>query len=459
MIIVDTTDIDYDSDNIFFYNKTSGTVLTNTTCRPIFIDLSEEDNIIPPIYQTRSVGMTYDVQVNNNIDGTITLNGQSTAGAYATITMVSKIIKIERGKRYLLTGCPKQTTTNYELVASFRKGNTAVGDPAVDIGNGIIFTAPQDDYDYLWLYLLNVTPNYNYENIIIDPKIVCIDADFRYSGLGNKLESMIDYSQQNEYTNKGITYTRQKNGILCNGTATGTAYFVITSKISLKKDHVYYLKTNIPDNHTGVDTYTTYQIFVMDSDDNVIVDGYTYDIRESGKYITALKDGYISCRIVTHNGYTHDNTFLTAEIYDVTDRDILSYPYQNATTTKNGVKFTDNGDGSITVNGTATADTRFYIKGDTVKLNYSGPIWIYGCPKNSGSGASFSIICSAYKYIEGVAKLVLSKRTTYANGLFDTSGKDYDFLEICIFVAKDITVTDLVFRPHVIMVFPYNDNY
>ena len=459
MIIVDTTDIDYDSDNIFFYNKTSGTVLTNATCRPIFIDLSEEDNIIPPVYQTQSVGTVYDVQVNNNIDGTVTLNGQSTAGAYNTITTISKRIKIERGKRYLLTGCPKQTTTNYELVASFHEGNTAVGDLAIDIGNGTIFTAPDGNYDALWLYLLNVTPNYNYENVIIDPKIVCIDADFRYSGLGNKLDSMIDYSQQNEYTDKGITYTRQENGILCNGTATGTAYFVITKNIPLKKDHVYYLKTNIPDNHTGVDTYTTYQIYVEDNDSGVIVDGYTYDIRESGKYITALKDGNINCAIVTHNGYTHNSKLLTAEMYDVTNRDILSYPYQNATTTKNGIKFTDNGDGSITATGTATADTRFYMKGETVKLNYSGPIWICGCPKNSGSGLSFSIICSAYKYIEGVAKLVLSKRTTYADGLFDTGGKDYDFLELCIFVAKDITVTDLVFRPHAIMIFPYNDNY
>ena len=459
MIIVDTTDIDYDSDNIFFYNKTSGTVLTNATCRPIFIDLSEEDNIIPPVYTTQSVGTSYDVQVNNNINGTITLTGQSTAGAYGVITIVSKTIKIERGKRYLLTGCPKQTTTNYELVASFRKGSTAVGDAAVDIGNGIIFTAPQDDYDYLWLYLLNVTPNYNYENVIIDPKIVCIDADFRYSGLGNKIESMIDYSQDNEMTPNGVTYTRQENGILCNGTASGTAYFNITKDIPLKKDHVYYLKTNIPDNHTGVDTYTTYQIYVHDSDGGIIVDGYTYDIRESGKYITALKDGNIICVAVTYNGYTHDNTFLTADIYDVTDRDILSYPYQNATTTKNGVTFTDNGDGSITASGTATTDTRFYIKGETVKLNYSGPIWVYGCPKSSGGGSYFNITCSAYKYIEGVAKFVLSKRTTYTDGLFDTGGKDYDFLEICIFVSKDITVTDLVFRPHAIMIFPYNDNY
>ena len=43
-------------------------------------------------------------------------------------------------------------------------------------------------------------------------------------------------------------------------------------------------------------------------------------------------------------------------------KNLIPYPYVNTTMTKNGITFTDNGDGTITVDGTATADTRFYCR-------------------------------------------------------------------------------------------------
>ena len=42
-------------------------------------------------------------------------------------------------------------------------------------------------------------------------------------------------------------------------------------------------------------------------------------------------------------------------------KNLIPYPYANTTKTVNGVTFTDNGDGSITVNGTATASTWFNL--------------------------------------------------------------------------------------------------
>lgn len=45
-----------------------------------------------------------------------------------------------------------------------------------------------------------------------------------------------------------------------------------------------------------------------------------------------------------------------------TAENLLPYPYYGKTTTLNGVTFTDNGDGSITVNGTATALTSYNCK-------------------------------------------------------------------------------------------------
>lgn len=46
---------------------------------------------------------------------------------------------------------------------------------------------------------------------------------------------------------------------------------------------------------------------------------------------------------------------------NVSGKNLMKYPYYNTTQTQNGVTFTDNGDGSITVNGTATATAYFSL--------------------------------------------------------------------------------------------------
>lgn len=47
---------------------------------------------------------------------------------------------------------------------------------------------------------------------------------------------------------------------------------------------------------------------------------------------------------------------------EVIGKNLVSYPYQETTKTLNGITLTDNGDGTITVNGTATANTIFNIE-------------------------------------------------------------------------------------------------
>lgn len=51
-------------------------------------------------------------------------------------------------------------------------------------------------------------------------------------------------------------------------------------------------------------------------------------------------------------------------------KNILPYPYKDSTKTANGLTFTDNGDGTITINGTATANTTFSL--DTKGTSQAG---------------------------------------------------------------------------------------
>lgn len=72
------------------------------------------------------------------------------------------------------------------------------------------------------------------------------------------------------------------------------------------------------------------------------------------------------------------------------NRNLLTYPYYHTTFTENGITFTDNKDGTVTANGTSTAQARFRPFHQTVE---SGKIWlepgtyfVSGCP--SGGSAS-----------------------------------------------------------------------
>lgn len=60
-------------------------------------------------------------------------------------------------------------------------------------------------------------------------------------------------------------------------------------------------------------------------------------------------------------------------------KNLLPYPYTNTTKTENGITFTDNGDGSVSVQGTATSNAAFHFgtfklkKGVTYTLSSGGP--------------------------------------------------------------------------------------
>lgn len=57
-------------------------------------------------------------------------------------------------------------------------------------------------------------------------------------------------------------------------------------------------------------------------------------------------------------------------VVNLRSKNLIPYPYRNATQTKNGVTFTDNGDGSITINGTPTALTSHILVAGKIFSRY-----------------------------------------------------------------------------------------
>lgn len=70
-----------------------------------------------------------------------------------------------------------------------------------------------------------------------------------------------------------------------------------------------------------------------------------------------------------------------------TGKNLFPYPYTETTLTRNGITFTDNGDGTITANGTATADTWFELckQGAFANLEANVKRIVSGCPPSDGS--------------------------------------------------------------------------
>ena len=121
-------------------------------------------------------------------------------------------------------------------------------------------------------------------------------------------------------------------------------------------------------------------------------------------------------------------------------KNILEYPYVETTLTRNGLTFTDNKDGTITVNGTATADTQFRLQDTVVYPNNPNPfnsligrkVYISGSPEGSSKDTY------AIQWISpGV----------YGNGVLTVTKSSY--YRFAIFVKSGITVNDLTFKPQI----------
>jgi len=129
------------------------------------------------------------------------------------------------------------------------------------------------------------------------------------------------------------------------------------------------------------------------------------------------------------------------EVENVGDKtsNILSYPYGDTTNTNNGITWTDNGDGTITANGTATARTYFNLtqtwyewNGLTEGVTY----YLSGCP-DGGSIDTYDISIQDSTYIN------MSK--DYGTGTSYTA--DSNPVGVFITIREGVTVENLTFKP------------
>ena len=123
-------------------------------------------------------------------------------------------------------------------------------------------------------------------------------------------------------------------------------------------------------------------------------------------------------------------------------KNLIPYPYTETTKTVNGVTFTDNGDGGITVNGTATANAIYFVRTNTNFTVEKGIYTLSGCP-TGGNKSSYSLGIDVYN-----DKTWLKNFFDYGEGVFvDLTSSVFTRLPVYIRVVTGTTVNNLVFKP------------
>lgn len=137
--------------------------------------------------------------------------------------------------------------------------------------------------------------------------------------------------------------------------------------------------------------------------------------------------------LIVNNGQSLTSYKKLLKVSDVCQLlDKSKYP---ATQTINGVTFTNNGDGTITVNGTATSSIYFDIITDWLKLSTDKKYLIIGCPSGGRNDTYFLYVNNGgalWSYDTG-------------NGSIGTPIKINAIVTICITVGT--TANNLVFKP------------
>lgn len=393
-------------------------------------------NLIPYPF-TNSTKTINGITLTDNGDGTITANGTATDGkAELVIAGKASSITIKANTKYTLSGTPSGGASNKWYM--YLLGLDAL---VTDMGNGGTFTGGDTDTTAGGL-IVRVSQGATVENIVFKPMLEESETktDFEpWCGVGDKTANLIPYPFANSTkTVSGVTFTDNGDGsITANGTATDISSFLVYNNILPKGRYLVYSGLTGGSN-------TTYHLWTYASKNNKSVKGEV--TTDTVKVLDTSQSDYDTIKMycAVAKDTTMDEVTFKPMLIDLDARNLIPYPYARTTQTISGVTLTDNGDGSITVNGTATANVWYPISTRTASTIYAtkGTYYLSGCP-SGGSGNKYWLQCDIYN------------DTTQIGGFYDAgNGKTQDLnaydittLSVNIHVNSGTTVDNLTFRP------------
>lgn len=129
---------------------------------------------------------------------------------------------------------------------------------------------------------------------------------------------------------------------------------------------------------------------------------------------------------------------------------LFPYPFINkGTVTMNGITFTDNGDGTITANGTATAGAVFYLVSAESFTVEKGIYRLFGCP-SKGSASTYYISLSALKFNDDGTYTTVRRIADTGDtslGVIDLSALEYTGISASIEIKQGAVLENVTFKP------------
>ena len=250
-------------------------------------------------------------------------------------------------------------------------------------------------------------------------------------------------------TANGVTFTVNSDGsVTVNGTATSDADFMLLRGPIQSYSESYFL-SGCPTGGSDT-TYYISENFTASKDtgNGVVLNNLPSDqvwriVIKSGTTVNNLVFRPMLNAGTTAKPYSKWFAGLKNASFEKivsTGRNLVPYPYAETTKTANGVTFTVNSDGSVTVNGTATAATNFYIvKGgnDFLTFPIGTTLVLSGCPAGGSARTYFMNVLST-DYLDG--------STDIGNGGASFTTKKIKYY-LYIRVEQGVTMNNAVFRP------------
>lgn len=141
-------------------------------------------------------------------------------------------------------------------------------------------------------------------------------------------------------------------------------------------------------------------------------------------------------------------------------KNLIPYPYANTTRTENGVTFTDNGDGSIIINGTPTIDTGFMMRSAANPLILN--VGSYRMSLNADKQTNASVYASTTSGLtissnaNNATNITERTNTTYIS-IIAKGGTTYDNVKVSPQLELGTTATE--YEPYIAPVeYPVNDD-
>ena len=248
-------------------------------------------------------------------------------------------------------------------------------------------------------------------------------------------------------TQNGLEINIDSDGVITlNGTATAGIYFGLMSPVNsseITKPGKYTI-SGMPGAVSGI----SIQCYVDESWGSKYTDvgnGATFIVTNSIKYVTLQIRGVVVCDNVVikpmlEEGETKTEFEPWCGVGDKT-KNLIPYPYTDTTKTINGVAFTDNGDGTITANGTATGvGASFLVFSNSSGLIGQGKYYLSGCPSNNYPAVALKTEIDNESHPDnydfGYGKIITVQSTLTQISCFISSGNTVDNVTFRPFLAK-----------------------